>query len=78
MHGDDVIPAQDLEYRVLRLLCRRTGQMVPPAEHEHCPYCFGSAADVAHGTHERFCGYDPARDPVHFGFPDEATRDVEG
>ena len=66
---------RDADYRIKLLLCRRTGRWVPPEEHSACPYCFGSTADVARGVHARFCDYDPARDPVQFGFPAEGARE---
>jgi hypothetical protein len=78
MPNEDVKPDEDFEYRVLELLCRRTGQKVPPEEHEACLYCFGRACDVQTGIHERFCGYEPGKDPVHFGFPPGTSRDLEG
>lgn len=65
-------------YRVQSLLCRRTGERLPLEEHKHCVYCFGRAEEVETGLHARFCGFDPERDPVHFGFPPGTTRDLDG
>ncbi|MFO1012022.1 MAG: hypothetical protein U1F29_18335 [Planctomycetota bacterium] len=70
--------ASELPYRVTSLLCKRTGQRLPLAEHEACPYCFGKKDEVATGLHSHFCGYQPERDPVHFGFPGGTARDLEG
>ena len=44
------------------------------AEHLDCSYCYGRAAAVATGDRKRFCDYDPAHDPVVFGFPHGASR----
>lgn len=69
---------RDAEYRITRLLCRRTGQFIPPEEHGRCPYCFGKEAELATGVHGRFCDYHEGQDPKHFGFPEGSERDVEG
>jgi hypothetical protein len=66
------------DLRLIRLLCRRTGEQIEPAEHERCPYCFGRLADVEKGKHEAFCDYREGVDPVHFGFPDEEPRFGQG
>lgn len=77
MHEDAVNTPRDTPYRIKELLCRRTGRRLPPQEHARCPYCFGRE-DVTSGLHERFCDYEPERDPLHFGFPPDAKRDVAG
>ena len=69
---------ESLPYRIRTLLCRRTQQFVAPEEHLNCPYCFGRESDVQRGLHERFCGYQPERDPIHFGFPTETERERDG
>lgn len=78
MPNEDVKPSHDRPLRLVELLCKRTGRKIPPVEHERCPYCFGSADDIANGQHERFCGFDPKRDPLQFGFPTGTTREREG
>ncbi len=54
--------------------CRRTGQSYDPCEHVRCPYCFGTESDVAPGDHEKFCDFEPGKDPVSFGFPEDLRR----
>jgi hypothetical protein len=51
--------------------CRRTGQEYDCNEHVRCPYCFGEEKDVETGDHEQFCDFEPGKDPVSFGFPDD-------
>ena len=58
--------------------CRRTGEKYSPDEHHRCPYCYGAIADVAEGDHETFCDFDPEKDPVQFGFPENGTRHQTG
>ncbi len=64
--------------RLVRLLCKRTGQQIPPDEHERCPYCFGKLAQVETGRHETFCDYREGVDPVHFGSPTTDRRFEQG
>jgi hypothetical protein len=64
--------------RLKRLLCKRTGEQVEVATHAECPYCFGRAAEIEEGRHEAFCDYQPEKDPMHFGFPADTSRDVQG
>ncbi len=66
------------EYKIRDLLCRRTGQRIPPQEHERCPYCFGRAGEVEQGVHERFCDYRPEQDPICFGMPEWSRRMQSG
>ena len=54
--------------------CRRTGQSYAPSKHERCPYCFGTAADVVPCAYENFCDFQPGRDPISFGFPEDGRR----
>ena len=59
----------------LRMLnCRRTGQDYCLDEHARCPYCFGSQKDLESGEHEKFCDFEPGKDPVSFGFPEDSSR----
>ena len=69
-------PAAEARLKTLR--CRRVDRLVDLAEHEACPYCFGHRQELASGRYETFCDWQPDRDPVHFGFPPEAQRDVFG
>ena len=57
--------------------CRRLARMLPIAEHEQCPYCFGGVDDVKAGWHDRFCDFKPGVDPIHFGFPPDTSRNLE-
>lgn len=68
--GDEVV--------LKRLRCNRTGQQYDLERHQRCPYCWGGREDVERGRHEGFCSFDPKRDPLHFGFPPNVTRDDSG
>lgn len=67
---DDATPAA--------IHCRRTGQEYDADEHMRCPYCFGTESVVQDGKHTDFCDFDPEKDPTHFGFPGDSTRDLKG
>ena len=58
--------------------CNRLEHLLPVDEHAGCAYCHGAVKDIETGEHERFCGFDPTKDPIHFGFPGDSTRDIEG
>ncbi|MCC6406254.1 MAG: hypothetical protein IT453_03740 [Planctomycetes bacterium] len=58
--------------------CRRLERPLTVGEHLKCPYCFGTTAQVASGQRDCFCDFKKGRDPVHFGFPEENVRDIEG
>lgn len=58
--------------------CRRLEKLLEVREHAQCPYCFGTALQIATGHHECFCDFKKGRDSVHFGFPEENVRDIEG
>lgn len=60
--------------RLPRVACRRQSVERSVREHLACPYCFGSAADVRTRDHARFCDFDPERDPIAFGFPEQLRR----
>ena len=65
--------------RVKTLRCRRTGQMFQVSVHARCPYCFADDDTIAKGgQYERFCDYDPEKDPINFGFPPDSTRTQSG
>ena len=69
--------AAPLNLKTLR--CRRTGQMYDIPKHERCPYCFADEKTIAQGgVYEAFCGFDPTKDPIHFGFRHDSTRNENG
>jgi hypothetical protein len=47
------------------------------AEHAECPYCFGNRQAIAKGRHGEFCDFHPGKDPIHFGFPPDSSRNLE-
>ena len=68
----------ELEPRLIKLHCHRTGRQLELAEHEQCPYCFGPRSELEAGRRVHFCEYKPGQDPVHFGFPPDTLRDATG
>jgi hypothetical protein len=66
------------EPRLKKLRCRRTNELVTPEQHAECPYCQGKVADVETGHYEAFCDYDEGQDPIHFGFPEDSSRQQHG
>lgn len=78
MREGEVNTPKEQPYVVKSLLCKRTGQWLPVEAHLECPYCFGCKVEVGTGLHDRFCGFDPERDPIHFGFPGGTARELEG
>jgi hypothetical protein len=54
--------------------CERTDTEYDVNEHLRCPYCFGKDVDVKSEDRSRFCDFDPDRDPINFGFPENSTR----
>ncbi len=52
-----------------QVYCRRVERKLPVTEHLECAYCFGKPGEVATSEHERFCDFEPGKDPIHFGFP---------
>lgn len=73
MHEHDGQPGDDTAQPKL-VNCRRTGQDYDVGQHARCPYCWGSDERIAGGKHEEFCDFQPGRDPVNFGFPEDGTR----
>ncbi len=62
-----------------QVFCRRNQVLKDASEHLSCPYCFGKKREAVEGRpHEEFCDYDPAKDPVSFGFPEGTTRSERG
>lgn len=71
--------SDDAHVKLRTLRCRRTGQMFSAAEHSRCPYCTADAKTIeTTPEYEQFCDYQAGVDPVHFGFPDDATRNKSG
>lgn len=65
----------DNEASTKRVYCVRNHTTKKASEHLRCPYCFGRSREVVEaGEHERFCDFDPEKDPVSFGFPEGSTR----
>lgn len=60
--------------RIVRLVCRRTGELRSLADHLRCPYCFGRPSALRSGDHSRFCDYHQGLDPLAFGFPPDSAR----
>ena len=58
--------------------CPRLDKLRPIEEHEDCPYCFGSAEEIAEGPRAKFCDFDPEKDPLNFGFPSDASHVSKG
>ncbi len=58
--------------------CRRTGMAYQVGEHRQCPYCFGDEREVASKEHGKFCDFEPGKDPINFGFPEDNTRRERG
>lgn len=54
--------------------CRRVEAAFDVEGHRDCPYCCGTADDVATGDHAQFCTFRPGKDPIAFGFPDDFGR----
>ncbi|MCB9881398.1 MAG: hypothetical protein H6834_06375 [Planctomycetes bacterium] len=61
-----------------KVYCRRLKEMKPLAEHTECMYCFGKLGQVDGSHYDHFCDYDPDKDPIHFGFPQDSSRDLSG
>ncbi len=79
MTADDPIPGpDDPGFSVKAVFCKRLGKQLAIDQHVDCPYCCGAIDEVASAEHERFCEFDPAKDPIHFGFPGDTLRDREG
>jgi len=67
------------EKKAKRVLCVRDQTEKSAEEHLGCPYCFGKSCEVVvRGRLADFCDFDPAKDPVSFGFPEKASRNSRG
>lgn len=69
-----------MEPRTSRVVyCARNRTAKTIDEHLACPYCQGRARLIAEDDgRKRFCSYDPATDPVSYGFPEETSRNRLG
>lgn len=70
---DDKKPCDDKP-----VYCHRLDKKLLVREHAECPYCFGKKGEIAPGKHPEFCDFRPGVDPVHFGFPCDTSRDLQG
>lgn len=61
-----------------QVFCRRLQHELSVSEHARCPYCFGREQEIAEGEHRAFCDFDPKKDPINFGFPDDSSRHLQG
>ncbi len=61
-----------------KVQCPRIDRARTVDEHEDCPYCFGSPEDVAAGRRAKFCDFDPEKDPLVFGFPQDSSHLTKG
>ena len=76
---DDRKPANESVVPLQKLVrCRRTGRDFDLCEHQKCPYCFGTAEEIATRRYEKFCDFKPGVDPVCYGFPGDTSRDLHG
>ncbi len=57
--------------------CPRLERSRSLREHARCPYCFGGRRDIQLGDRRGFCGFEPGRDPVTFGFPETHGRHLK-
>ncbi len=62
-----------------KVFCVRNQILKDPAEHLCCPYCFGRVRHVIEcGERKEFCDFNPEKDPIAFGFPEDSTRNLRG
>jgi hypothetical protein len=62
-----------------KVYCVRNRLMKNTEEHVGCPYCFGKKREaIENGERTDFCDYDPDKDPICFGFPNDTTRASRG
>ena len=76
-------PDQELdmaeEQGTKKVYCLRNRLMKPTQEHMGCPYCFGKKHEVIeNGERCDFCDFNPDKDPVSFGFPEDTSRNLRG
>jgi len=71
-------PKVDADADGQRVLCRRMSKPIAPEDHVACPYCFGALGEVGTGEHEKFCDFDPDKDPHCYGFPPGSDRSEIG
>ena len=70
--GPDPAPKQKL------VRFRRTEQSFSVEEHTKCPYCFGRLEKIESGEHSGFCDFEPGKDPINFGFPEDGSHYTRG
>jgi len=62
-----------------KVYCVRNACMKNPTEHMGCPYCFGRKREtIEDGERKEFCDFNPEKDPISFGFPEDTTRSSRG
>lgn len=62
-----------------RVFCLRNHIMKESIEHSKCPYCYGKEHELIElGERKHFCDYNPDKDPVSFGFPEDTSRNSRG
>jgi hypothetical protein len=70
---------EEPKYRIKLLRCRRTNELVSPADHTDCRYCFGTEQQIEQGgDYSRFCDYRSGVDPEGAEHPAEAGRYLHG
>ena len=68
-------PAPSRRTRNSNVRCRRLDASRTIEEHLGCVYCFGTAGDIRAGDWRKFCDFEPAADPICFGFPPGRSRE---
>jgi hypothetical protein len=62
-----------------KVYCVRNRLMKEAGEHISCPYCFGKKKElVENGERSEFCDYNPDKDPISYGFPEDTNRNLRG
>ena len=62
-----------------KVYCIRNRLMKGADEHVSCPYCFGKKQEtIENGERTDFCDYNPDKDPISFGFPEDSGRNASG
>ena len=60
------------------VFCHRLGRELPVADHNECPYCYGTSTEVATGEHAEFCDFRKGVDPISFGLHNDDSRHRRG
>ncbi|MBI5535435.1 MAG: hypothetical protein HY898_22085 [Deltaproteobacteria bacterium] len=62
-----------------KVYCVRNRLMKDANEHASCPYCFGKKHEaIEKGERSDFCDFNPDKDPISFGFPEDSGRNSRG